>query len=70
MSKERHDLLTSSQVAQRLACSTRTVHRLIDSGDLAPVQKLPGLRGANLFDRVHVEALAIQRGVASTESAA
>jgi hypothetical protein len=50
-------LLTSPQVALRLSCSVRTVHRLVDSGDLTPAQKLPGPNGAFLFSEDDVEAM-------------
>ncbi len=50
-------LLTSPQVAHRLGKSIRTVHRLAESGDLVPVQKLPGPNGAYLFRESDVERL-------------
>lgn len=51
-------LLTSPQVAARLGRSNRTVHRLVESGDLVPEQKLPGPNGAFLFDPEVVESFA------------
>lgn len=54
-------LLTSPEVAQRLGCSVRTVHRLVTSNDLIPAQKLPGPNGAFLFDRAAVEDFRRQR---------
>lgn len=44
------DYLTSPEVGRLLGRSTRTVHRLVISGDLIPAQKLPGPNGAFLFD--------------------
>lgn len=58
-------LLTSPQVAQRLGCSVRTVHRLVDSEELKPAQKLPGPNGAFLFDQDDVETLKKARDGAS-----
>jgi len=55
------ELLTSPQVAHRLGCSVRTVHRLVESDELIPAQKLPGPNGAFLFDAADVEMYARQR---------
>jgi len=52
------NLLTSAQVADILGKSVRTIHRLAESGDLAPALKVPGKTGAFLFDPADVEALA------------
>jgi predicted DNA-binding transcriptional regulator AlpA len=54
-------LLTSPEVAQRLGCSVRTVHRLVVSQQLIPAQKLPGPNGAFLFDPVVVQMVQRQR---------
>ena len=53
-----NELLTSPQVGAILGKSVRTVHRMVDSGALKPVQQLPGPNGAYLFRRRDVEALA------------
>lgn len=58
-------LLTSPEVAHRLGCSTRTVHRLVTSNHLIPAQKLPGPNGAFLFDAAVVEMYARQRSAAA-----
>jgi predicted DNA-binding transcriptional regulator AlpA len=42
-------LLTTEQVAARVCKKPSTVNRWAKSGKLAPVLKLPGLRGDNLF---------------------
>lgn len=57
-------MLTSFQVAVRLKCSTRTVHRMAANGELEPAQKLPGPNGAFLFAESDVERLERQRGAA------
>lgn len=48
----------TTEAAQILGKSPRTVHRLVESGDLVPVFVAPGgYRGAFLFARADVEAL-------------
>ncbi|MCW2900027.1 MAG: hypothetical protein JWO67_2292 [Streptosporangiaceae bacterium] len=54
-------LLTSPEVAQRLGCSVRTVHRLVTSNQLIAAQKLPGPNGAFLFDPAVIEMFQRQR---------
>lgn len=54
--------VTVTEVAARLHTSRWAVLRLVKSGQLAPVQKLPGETGAYLFDPAVVEALAVERG--------
>lgn len=49
-------LLTSPQVASKLGCSPRTVHRLVESGELVFAQQLAGPNGAYLFDPGEVDA--------------
>lgn len=51
-----NELLTSPEVAAKLGKSTRTVHRLVDSGDLTYVKKFAGPNGAYLFDAAAVDA--------------
>lgn len=51
------DLLTSREVAQELGRDIRTVHRMVQRGDLRPVMQVPGYRGALLFNPADVEAL-------------
>jgi hypothetical protein len=43
-------LITTAEAAERLKVSIPTVNRWVRDGRLQPVQKLPGIRGANLFD--------------------
>lgn len=50
------DLITTSEAAQLLGCDVRTVHRMVQRGDLTPAQKFPGYKGAYLFDRAAVQA--------------
>lgn len=55
--------LSTREVAQLLQTSVPTVTRRARAGDLAEVvtAKAPGSRGAYLFDREAVEALAAER---------
>ncbi|WP_298038354.1 hypothetical protein [uncultured Microbacterium sp.] len=47
--------MTTREVADALQTTTREVARRVERGDLVPVTKLPGLRGAFLFDPKVVE---------------
>lgn len=47
--------ITAAQIAATRGLSLRTVHRLIDSGELPHVTKLPGKTGAYLFEPAVVE---------------
>ena len=48
-------LMTTAEVAEQCGgVSVKTVIRWVESGALTPAQKLPGLRGAYLFDPAEV----------------
>ena len=49
------ELLTSAQAAVILGKSARTVQRMVDAGEIAAAQKLPGPNGAYLFAPTEVE---------------
>ena len=56
------DLVTTAEAGRILGIqSPSSVTRLVQAGKLSPAQKLPGLRGAYLFDRADVELLAKER---------
>lgn len=56
------DLIGSTEAGRLMGRSPRTVHRLVDSGELVPVVVAPGgIKGAYLFDRADVEALVVAR---------
>jgi excisionase family DNA binding protein len=57
-------LLTTAQVAAKLGKSTRTVQRMAESRELPYVAKLPGPRGAYVFDPEVVELAARQEASA------
>lgn len=59
MSKSQNLLVTTVEAAAITGKSWRTVIRLVERGQLTPAQKLPGLRGAFLFNRADVDALAV-----------
>lgn len=49
------ELLTSAQAGVILGKSARTVQRMVDAGEIAAAQKLPGTNGAYLFAPTEVE---------------
>lgn len=50
-------LMTSAEAASTLGVSTREVARRAATGALTPAVKLPGLRGAYLFNPDDVDAM-------------
>jgi predicted site-specific integrase-resolvase len=48
-------LLGSAEVCERIGIDRSTLIRWIQLGRIAYVQKIPGPKGAYLFDRVEVE---------------
>lgn len=57
----------TTEAAQILGKSPRTVHRLVETGVLVPVFVAPGgYAGAFLFARADVEALAAERSEKAT----
>jgi hypothetical protein len=56
------DLLTTREVMAALVLSTPSgVSKIVRTGKLTPAVRLPGIRGAMLFRRSDVEALAAER---------
>ena len=55
-------LLTTAEVATLTGVSVKTVVRWVAAGDLTPATKLPGLRGAFLFDPATVNRFRTKRG--------
>jgi excisionase family DNA binding protein len=59
------DLIGSAEAARILGKSQRTVHRLVQSGDLTPAFTAPGgFAGAFLFKREDVERIVSERASA------
>ena len=54
------DVASTAEVARMLRRSIRTVHRMAATGQLDTVGKLPGTRGAYLFDREYIARVADQ----------
>lgn len=51
-------LLTTREAADVLGCSVVTLCRWVRNGQVIADHKLPGLRGAYLFDPAYIEQLA------------
>lgn len=49
-------MLTSRQAAEQLHVTVRTIHRWVNEGRLVPAVRVPGYRGAMLFDPATLEA--------------
>jgi excisionase family DNA binding protein len=49
--------LTSKEAAERLGMSLRTFLRRVEEGAITPTHKLPGTRGAFLFDADSIDRL-------------
>ena len=62
------DTLTTSEAARMLACSPRTVQRLIEAGKLTPERKLPGPNGAYLIPLPEVERILAERATVKAAS--
>ena len=56
-----HELLTTSEVADKLGVDRSWVTRLVASGRLVPAMRLPGRTGALLFDPADVDAMLTTR---------
>jgi hypothetical protein len=49
--------VTTAEAARMLGKSPSAISRMVERGRLEPTLKLPGLRGAFLFDSASIEAL-------------
>lgn len=52
------NLVTTAEVARRLGVDVRTVHRMVQRGELVPVVKGEGIRGPMFFDAAVLERVA------------
>lgn len=48
---------TTAEAAQALGVSVKTITRWVAAEKLSPVKRLPGKRGAMLFDSADIEAI-------------
>ena len=60
MTENRQKMVSTIELAQRLGETPRTVQRKARSGEY-PAQKLPGAKGAYIFDPITVERLLEER---------
>lgn len=58
------DPMTTAQAAERLRCSVKTIHRMVEDGRLIASLKLPGETGAYLFEAAEVERVAAEKASA------
>lgn len=54
---DQDELVSTAEAARMLDRHVRSIHRLVQTGELVPVAKIPGRTGAFLFRRADVEAL-------------
>lgn len=54
----RQTLMTTAEVATALGRDRSVILKRVRAGELTPVHKLDGLRGAYLFDRASITAIA------------
>jgi hypothetical protein len=59
------DLIGTREAAERLGESIRQTIRRVEAGTLEPVAKMPGLRGAYVFNADDITALAQSRADSS-----
>lgn len=58
MSNSSTEIIVTADAAMRLGVSTRQIARMVANGTLKPVFKANGIRGAYMFNRTEVDALA------------
>lgn len=56
---------TTKDAAAKLGKSVRTIHRMVAAGELHPIGKAPGVRGAYLLDSDEVDRLAARLNTAA-----
>lgn len=61
MRKIEESLIGVAEASEIAGIDRRTIHRMVDRGELAPASKLPGLRGAYIFNRADIERIAADR---------
>lgn len=61
------EMMSTAQVAKMLDINPRSVPDLVKLGVLPQAQKMPGIRGARLFDAADVRALAAEAGTSTVD---
>lgn len=51
------ELIGVAEAAAIVGVDRRTIHRMVQRGELATASKLPGLRGAYVFNRADIDSL-------------
>lgn len=59
------NLISTSEAAGIVGESVRQFIRRVEAGSIKPAKKLPGLRGAYLFERSDVERISSRVGASS-----
>lgn len=54
----KNDLIGSAEAASLLGISVSHFHRKVLSGHICPVRKLPGSKGAYVFERKEIDRIA------------
>lgn len=57
MSNLHHELIGTKEASELIGESVKNTIRRVERDELKPVTKLPGLRGAYLFNRSDIEAI-------------
>jgi hypothetical protein len=57
MTPKEPTMITTAEAAEQLGIDVAKFHRLVAKHDLQPARKLPGVRGAMLWDTQAIEAL-------------
>lgn len=65
MSNIHPDLIGTKEASELIGESVKNTIRRIERGEITAVTKLPGLRGAYLFNRSDIEALLTPKGDAA-----
>jgi len=59
-----NDPVTTAWAARALGVHTATVRRMVERGELTPIHKLDGPRGAYLFNQADIIRIAAKRAAA------
>lgn len=57
MTTEENPMITTAEAAEQLGIDVAKFHRLVAKHNMDPLRKLPGVRGAMLWDARVIEAL-------------